>query len=105
MESPFEQVGVDILEMPPTERENHYIVVFMNYLTKWVEPFPTADQTSDTIARLLVERVICQHGAPKELLSDHGPNLLSSLIHDVCSLMSTKKNKHDCISSPDQWFS
>ena len=36
--------------------------------------FPTADQTSDTIARLLVERIICQHGAPKEL-SDRGPNL------------------------------
>ena len=88
---PFERVGVDILEMPPTEKENRYIVVFMDYLTKWVEAFPTADQTSETIARLLVERVICQHGAPKELLSDRGPNLLSSLILDICNLMGMKK--------------
>ena len=30
---PFECVGVDRLEMPPTERENRYIVVFMDYLS------------------------------------------------------------------------
>ena len=27
---PSERVGVDILEMPATERENRYIVVFMD---------------------------------------------------------------------------
>ena len=88
---PFERVGVDILEMPPTERENRYIVVFVDYLTKWVKTFPTSDQTSETIARLLVERIICQHGAPKELLSDRGPNLLSMLMLDICNLMGMKK--------------
>ena len=88
---PFERVGIDILEMPPTERENRYIVVFMDYLTKWVEAFPTSDQTSETIARLLMERIICQHGAPKESLSDRGPNLLSTLMLDICNLMGTKK--------------
>lgn len=88
---PFERVGVDMLDMPPTERENRYIVVFVDYLTMWVEAFPTADQTSDTVARLLVERVTLQHGAPKGLLSVHGPSLLSSLILDICRLMGTKK--------------
>ena len=77
---PFEWVGVNILEIPPAETENrHIIVVFSDHLTKWVKAFPTADQTSDIIAHLLVERITCQHGAPKEL-SDHGPNLLSTLM-------------------------
>ena len=30
---PFERVGVDILEMPKTERDNRYIVVFVDYMT------------------------------------------------------------------------
>ena len=76
---PFERVGVDILEMPATERENCYTVVFMDYLTKWVEAFSMSDQTSETISRLLVERIICQYGAPKELLSEENQhNSISS---------------------------
>lgn len=38
---PFEQVGVDILEMPPIEEIATLHVVFMDYLTKWVEGFFT----------------------------------------------------------------
>ena len=46
---PFKRVGVDIMQMPQTERGNRYIIVFMDYLTKWVEAFATEDQTSETI--------------------------------------------------------
>ena len=88
---PFERIGVDILEMPKTERGNSYIVVFMDYLTKWPEAYAIPDQSSETIARLLVENVICRHGIPKELLSDRGPNLLSNLMLDICDIMGMKK--------------
>ena len=38
---PFQRVAVDIMEMPVTLRGNWYVVVFMEYVTKWVE-----DQTT-----------------------------------------------------------
>ena len=88
---PFERVGVDILEMPLTMDGNRYVVVFLDYLTKWVEAFAMPDQTSETIARLLVDNVICRHGVPRELLSDRGANLLSELMKGVCSLTGMKK--------------
>lgn len=88
---PFERVGVDILEMPLTEKGNRYVVVFLNYLTKWVEAFALPDQTSESIARLLVDAVICRHGVPRELLSDRGANLLSELMRGVCTLTGMKK--------------
>jgi len=47
--------------------------------TKWPEVFGTADQTSPTIAKLLVEEIISQHGVPSELLSDRGTMFLSKL--------------------------
>ena len=56
-------------------------------MTKWPEVFATADQTSPTIARLLVEEVMTRHGVPSELLSDRGALFLSKLMEDVYKLM------------------
>ena len=88
---PFERIGVDLMELPLTSQGNRYVVVFLDYLTKWVEAFPLPDQTSESIARLLIDHIICRHGVPKELLSDRGTNLLSELIQDICRLMGMKK--------------
>ena len=65
--------------------------MFLDYLTKWVEAYPVPDQQADTVARLLVENIVCRHGVPEELLSDHGANFLSDLILKMCSLVGVKK--------------
>ena len=91
VKGPFHRVAVDVLQLPLTSSGNKYIVVFMDYLTKWVEAFPTSDQQASTIARLLVEHIICRHGVPEELLSDCGSNFLSDLVLELCSLLGVKK--------------
>ena len=79
------------MKMPLTENGNQYVMVIMDYLTKWVEAYATENQTSETIARLLVDNVVCQHGVPTELLSDWGQNLLSGLMQEVCDLLGMHK--------------
>lgn len=59
----------------------------MDYLAKWPEVFPTPEQTTLTIAKLLVEQVISHHGVPVELLSDRGSAFLSHLMKEVCQLL------------------
>ena len=66
--------------------------MFTDYLTKWPEVFATSDQTSITIAQLLVEHVISRHGVPAELLSDQGTAFLSRLMLDVYKLMGIRKS-------------
>ena len=88
---PFHRVGVDVLQLPLTEAGNCYVVVFQDYLTKWVEAFATPNQTAETIAHLLVNEIFCRHGAPEHLLSDRGANFLSEHMQDVCKLLSIKK--------------
>ena len=63
----------------------------MDYLTKWPEVFATPDQTSLTIAELLVNNVISRHGVPAELLSDRGTAFLSKIMIDVYKLLGIKK--------------
>lgn len=89
--APFHRVGVDVLQLPVTHKGNRYVVCFVDYLTKWVEAFPMADQKADTIARILVEQVVCRHGVPEQLLSDRGTNFLSELIKGVCDVLGIKK--------------
>ena len=64
--APFERVEVDIMEMPMRLCGNRYAVDFMEYVTRWVEAYPMEDQTSKTIARLLIDNIVCQHGVPNQ---------------------------------------
>ena len=88
---PFHRVGVDVLQLPLTYEGNQYAIVFMDYLTKWPEVFPSPDQKAETIARLLVEHVVARHGVPEQLLSDRGTNFLSEVIQEVCTLLGVEK--------------
>ena len=77
--------------MPQTCEGYRYVLVIMDYLTKWVEAFPMSNQSSETIAKLLIDHVICCRGVPNQLHSDRGTNLLSDLIMDICHLTGMKK--------------
>ncbi len=75
---PWDLVGVDIIgPLPITDSRNRYIIVFTDYLTKWVEAFPMRDAEASTIAEIFVNEVIPRHGAPRRLLSDRGSNFRS----------------------------
>ena len=87
----FDRVGVDVLQLPRTRRGNQYAVVFVDYLTKSPEVFAVPDQTSVTIAKLLVEEVISRHGVPSEVLSDRGKSYLSGLMKEAELLLGYKK--------------
>ena len=87
----FDRVGVDVIKFPRSSSGKNYAVVFMDYLTKWPEVFATVDQTSPTIAKLLVEEIVSRHGVPSELLSDRGTAFLSRLMLDVYQLMGIAK--------------
>ena len=88
---PFDRVGVDVIQFPTSSRGNKYAVVFMDYLTKWPEVFPTPDQTAATIANLLVREIVARHGVPSELLSDRGQAFLSELLKEVQVVLGYKK--------------
>ena len=92
VEGPFDRVAVDVLgPFPTSEKGNKYVIIFTDYLTKWVEAFAVKDFGADTTAKLFVEEVICRHSAPRKLLSDRGKNFLSKVVKAVCKLVNTAK--------------
>jgi hypothetical protein len=88
---PFDKVGMDILELSTTNSGNKYVIVFTDYLTKWVEAFPLRDQTAESIARIFINEIVSRHSAPRELLSDRGTNFMSKLISSVTNYFKINK--------------
>ena len=85
VESAWQRVGVDCLgRIPETKVRNRHIVVFTEYLSKWCEAFPVPTIDAPTIARHLVDEIVCRYGAPQTLLSDRGRNFTSNLTKEVC---------------------
>eukprot|EP01132_Coremiostelium_polycephalum_P010890 gene10890-13341_t len=81
---PFEIVGVDIIgPIDVSKNGNKYILVFSDYLTKWVEAFPLPDATAVTVGAIYIREIICRFGAPRKLLSDCGANFLSKVIQAI----------------------
>ena len=64
----------------------------MDYLTKRPEVYATKDQTSLTIAELLVRNVTSHHGVLIDLLSDRGTTFLSKIMIEVYKLLGIKKS-------------
>jgi hypothetical protein len=93
VEGAFDRLAVDCVgPFRKTVAGNRYVVVFTDYLTKWPEAFAVPSIDAVTIARLLVDEILSRHSAPRTLLSDRGTNFLSTLVAEVCRLMSTKKS-------------
>ena len=87
----FDHVGIDVIKFPTSSKGDKYAVVMMDYLTKWPKVFPTREQTSLTIAQLLVEHIIPHHDIPIELLSDRGAAFLSKLMEEIYSLLGVHR--------------
>ena len=92
VKQPFELVGMDILgPLPMTVNGNKYLLLFTDYLSKWVEGVVIPDKKSETIARAFISEIIARHGVPRRLLADRGTNFLSSMIKDVYTFLDIHK--------------
>ncbi len=84
---------MDVLgPLPVTDRGMKYILVVMDYFSKWPEVFALEDQQADTIVKCLLE-VISRHGAMKILLSDQRSIFESQKVKDLCELYGIDKRR------------
>jgi len=72
VEAPFTHLGLDIIgPLPITERNNQYILVIVDYFTKWVEAEATPSVTAKDVVYFLT-KVFARHGTPCVITTDNG---------------------------------
>ncbi len=90
---PMHCVGIDIVgPLPRTSQGNAYILVMMDYFTKWPEAVPVPNIKGSTIARTFIRELVCRHGAPQILLSDRGKQFTSKLLEQFNRYLGVKKD-------------
>ena len=89
---PFETLGVDVTG-PHSEsaKGNIYILTVIDHFSKFAFAFPMLNQEASTVAKILVEKVICLMGTPTRILTDQGPNFESNLFKKLCKALGVAK--------------
>jgi hypothetical protein len=91
---PLQRVAVDILALdPPTPRGNKYVLVIVDYFSKWLEALPMKNQRAETCAEKFVTKFISRFGIPDQLHSDQGKQFESRLMQEVCRLLGINKTR------------
>ncbi|KAL0455621.1 UNVERIFIED_CONTAM: hypothetical protein Slati_0901300 [Sesamum latifolium] len=70
---PFSQWGVDIVgPFPLAPGQRRFLLVAIDYFTKWVEAKPLARITKGEVLKFIWKNIICRFGLPREIISDNG---------------------------------
>ena len=52
---PWQMLAVDVLQVPVSNRGNHYLLVIQDYFTKWAEAIPMPNQTAECNVGILID--------------------------------------------------
>ena len=88
---PFQQWGLDILgPLPIGKGQCKFIIVAVDYFTKWAEAEPLATITEQKIRNFVWRAVICRFGIPTALVSDNGKQFDNAKFRDFCAELGIK---------------
>ena len=97
---PFSMWGIDMIgPIEPRASNGHrFILVAIDYFTKWVEAISYANVTKQVVVRFIKKEIICRYGLPNKIITDNGTNLNNKMMKELCE--SYKIEHHN--SSPYQ---
>ena len=90
----WDRIAMDIIDVcDPTPEGFRYIQVIADYFSKWTEAFPIKDKCADTVADVLVDKIILCLGMPLVIHSDQGREFENGLMKSLISLLGCVKTR------------
>jgi hypothetical protein len=89
---PFRGWGLDFIgEIHPRSSKGHrFILVAMDYFTKWTKAVPLRNMTHQEVITLMQEHIIYRFGVPQTLTIDQGPSFMSHQFREFAESMKIK---------------
>ncbi|RDY10120.1 Tf2-9, partial [Mucuna pruriens] len=84
--------GLDILgPFPPAPGQEKFLIVAVDYFTKWIEAEPVATITAERVKKFYWKKIICRFGIPAEIVSDNGTQFASKATAEFCQGLKIKQ--------------
>ena len=94
---PFAQWGINIIgPLPQGKKQVKFLLVTIDYFTKWVEAEALATITKAKVQNFVWKNIVCRFRIPQTIISNNGCQFDSQGFHSFCSNLSIR-NKY---SSP-----
>ena len=90
----WNRIAMDILGVcEPTPDGYRYILVIADYFSKRTEACPIKDKCADTVADVLVNKIISRFGMPLIIHRDQGREFENGLMKSLCLLLGCVKTR------------
>ena len=97
---PFQLWGLDILgPLSIGKGQCKFIIVAVDYFTKWAEAEPLATITEQKIHNFIWHAIICRFGIPRALVSDNEKQFDNAKFRDFCAELGIK-NYYSSLAHP-----
>eukprot|EP00253_Pinus_taeda_P026043 PITA_26043 len=81
---PFEKWALDFIgPINPSFKQNKYLLVCIDYVTKWVEAKALFSATENSVISFLYEDIFTRFGVPREIVIDQGSQFTSNLVEKL----------------------
>jgi IS30 family transposase len=88
---PLQRWGLDLLGPLPLAQGNlRYVVVAVEYFSKWIEAKPLATITSATVQKFFWQNIVYRFGVPKAITVDNGTQFYAETFKTFCDQIGTK---------------
>eukprot|EP00253_Pinus_taeda_P027931 PITA_27931 len=83
---PFAKWGIDFMTCNPTSTGGHgYIIIAVDYFTKWAEVMPTLNNGGETTALFFFNHVVSRSGVPQAIVTDHGSHFRNHMMVELAA--------------------
>ena len=67
-----------------------YVIIAVEWVTKWAEAEVTRDASPETAAEFLYTRIVCRYGCIQSLQSDNGPHFVNPMLRCLTRLLKIR---------------
>ena len=90
-QKPWERVHIDTLELPMSQNGFKYLLVAIDYLSRFCIVQLTKNKKAETVASIIFDQKICNFTKPQTIIPDNGPEFNNQILDELCKSFNVKK--------------